>query len=283
MTVNESDAVKYLIAYGYLPEATASLPKNRSALKKAIVKFQDRFGDAVPTTGEIDNKTLQAMEAPRCGCPDFIKRSGPAKWQDRDWKANPIKYQFDRFLTGIPQATQVELMAYSVEAWNKVIGLPVARQAKKSERADVTISTGRGRRDNFDGPGRTLAWAFVAGNTLKFDEEEIWVGAPSDRGIPYGNVGSHEWGHILGLDHSLKKGALMEPFMNAAVWLPVSPDDIEEAQLRYPGGNTDPDSPVGGMSLSLSFDASAFAPRIDGNQIIFDPVAKQMLQSTRDR
>lgn len=267
--IRESDAIKYLIAYGYLPErATSSVAKNGKKLVEAAKTFQRVAG--VDQSGELDRRTLKAMEMPRCGVPDFVRRDGPAKWPARDWAANPIKYGFERFLPGITNAVQRELFAKAVEDWNVAVGLPLAREARKSERVDVVVSTGAGKRDNFDGPGRTLAWAYVAGDLMRFDEAEDW-----ERDVSYQGVACHEWGHILGLDHSTIDAALMAPFANRKIISPKSPDDVEEGKKRYPGGGTIKPTPTTpAASFALTFDQDRFAARIAGGQIIFDAIRK---------
>ncbi len=269
--IRESEAIRYLIAYGYLPgKATGSVAANGKKLTEAVKTFQRVAG--AEASGDLDRRTLKAMELPRCGVPDFVRRDGPAKWAARDWASNPIKYGFERFLSGLPQSEQRDQFAIAVQDWNEAVGLPLAREARKSERVDVVISTGAGKRDNFDGPGRTLAWAYVAGDLMKFDEAEDW-----ERDVSYRGVACHEWGHILGLDHSDIDSALMAPFANRKIISPKTPDDIEEGKKRYPGGGVIAPTPTpAAVSFALTFDQEKFAARIAGGQVIFEALKKSI-------
>jgi matrix metalloproteinase-14 (membrane-inserted) len=126
-------------------------------------------------------------------------------------------------------------------------------------KARLILSTGKGRKDNFDGPGNTLAWAYLPqGNSyngqllMRFDLDETWITRAGDRGILYLNVACHEFGHMLGLDHSRVKTALMAPYYAPRVTKPVENDDVKRIVKLYgratnpPGGGGGGDNGGGG-------------------------------------
>ena len=47
------------------------------------------------------------------------------------------------------------------------------------------------------------------------------------------NVACHEFGHLLGLTHSKKPGALMAPYYNPFIATPQQDDDIVRVQKLY--------------------------------------------------
>ena len=64
-----------------------------------------------------------------------------------------------------------------------------------------------------------------------FDLAEYWVVPDGDSGIILRSVACHEIGHLLGLDHSNDKNALMYPYINDA--LKPRDDDIIKIQKLY--------------------------------------------------
>lgn len=243
--------IDYLTEYGYYDEGEGSV-------QSAVERYQIQHGGLI-VDGNLGPKTLRSMNAPRCGCTAQMLRgqgAGLAKWPDRDWLNDPLLYSFERFVRGIAPDRQRQLAKEAVDSWANVCGI-MAREVKVGERPDVVISTGSGRKDNFDGPGRTLAWAYVAGSLLKFDESETW--GESGNSIHWKNVFAHEWGHIIGLDHSNIESALMAPFYTESVFAPQSPDDAEEGVRRYGKpvkvpDPSDPGDPSGGGTAKMAFE-----------------------------
>jgi matrix metalloproteinase-14 (membrane-inserted) len=252
--VTKTQAAKYLEFYGY--------DEGRGGEAAAVKRFQREYG-TLKVDGKLGDKTIRAMSAPRCGCtPEMLRMNATAgalqKWPDRDWQSDPLLYGFERFVSGISQSRQRELAKAAVDDWNRSCGIH-AREVSRGERADVVISTGNGRRDGFDGPGRTLAWAYLAGGLMRFDEAETWV--EDGNGILWRNVFSHEWGHIIGIGHSKIQSALMAPFYSRNVAKPQSPDDVENAVQRYGSPSAppaDPDSPPATAAVNFSFDANVY-------------------------
>ena len=91
----------------------------------------------------------------------------------------------------------------------------------------------------FNGPSGTLAHGYypppngatVAGD-IHFDVAENWSCAPGAGLIDVGIVATHEIGHAIGLNHEQANPAIMQPFYNAAVPMPLV-DDIRGAVSIY--------------------------------------------------
>lgn len=112
-------------------------------------------------------------------------------------------------------------------------------------RANLIFLAARGRRNQLDGPGGTLAYAQLPWGDnyrgqlrLTFDIEEFWklaVAPPQNPGgILYFNVCYHEVGHTLGLTHTTKfRRQLMNPTYAYDV---AYPQDNDRSRIisRYP-------------------------------------------------
>lgn len=248
-------AVRYLSTYGYLARDVSNDETGHMRmmdLSKPLRKFQKFFG--LPETGELDAQTFRAMLAPRCACPDvprsnreehasYLAALEVARQSLPAWRKRGLKYAITSFVGGIPQATQQRLIAEAFAAWTRHGNID-ASPAGRNETPDIIIDTGSGRRSGFDGPGGTLAWAYLPNGSdrqlnMRFDLSETWLESPGRRGILYFNVACHEIGHLFGLDHSRVNTALMAPYYNPAVAVPQPNDDIPRFQARY-GKRTTP-------------------------------------------
>ncbi|CAE1246868.1 MMP14 [Acanthosepion pharaonis] len=125
-----------------------------------------------------------------------------------------------------------------LEHWSKVTQLTFK---KVSGRADILVSFARNRHgDNspFDGPSGVLAHAFFPGRQeingdTHFDDAELWTQG-TDEGTNLEIVAAHEFGHALGLGHSMVSDSLMAPYYRG--YTPnfeLHPDDIAGIQKLY--------------------------------------------------
>ncbi len=246
-------ALNYMEAFGYLERSLAGWRDIKvEDITKAIGLFQRWFG--LRQTLQLDPATVKSMEWPRCGHTDvtrphqtealavqaFVAANLPR------WTKDGLTYAFATFVPGLTADVQRRLTAQAFEAWTKWINLTV-REATGLGTADIVIGTGQGARSNFDGPGGTLAWAYLPDGSdqrleMRFDLGETWTDDPTGRGIMYLNVATHEYGHLLGLEHSKVPSALMAPYYSPAVAVPQQNDDIARIQARY-GVRTTPDTP----------------------------------------
>lgn len=246
-------ALSYLDAFGYLKTELAQWGDiTLGDITAAIAQFQGMFG--LKRTKTLDVKTVRAMEAPRCGCPD-VPRARHAEFAALKravntnlprWKKAGVTYTIADYLPGIAKGDVDRVVQGAFDAWTKSIDLSV--QKAVSGPPDIVISYGRGAASNFDGPGGTLAWAYLPNGTdqqllMRFDLDETWTLTTQQRGILLFNVACHEFGHLLGLDHSRVPSALMAPYYNAAVDVPQANDDIPRAVARYGARTTPPPSP----------------------------------------
>ena len=193
------------------------------------------------------------MNTPRCGVKDKLsseeetKRKKRFALQGSRWNKDVLTYGITRYPTSRSWAKSEvdEAMDRGFQVWADHIPLKFKKQ--RSGRADIDIRFERGEhgdegpRNAFDGPGNTLAHAFLPqfGGDTHFDDEEKWT-KNEYRGTNMFQVAAHEFGHSLGLSHSDVRSALMAPFYKG--WDPnlkLAQDDIDAIQALY--GEKDPD------------------------------------------
>lgn len=228
----------FLHRYGYLADGEISIEE----VVDAISKLQKNY--ALPIDGQVDAKLLSAIELPRCGCVDVQRLASEAL--TAKWTKSNLTYGIASYVDEFAQNETRDILDKAFQAWENVTNLNISYSANY-QNADIIISTGRGPRDGFDGPSKTLAWAYLPdGNNsqllMKFDVDELWVKDPSTRGIVMFNVACHEFGHLLGLDHSSVSAALMAPYYNVNIAVPQKNDDIPRIQALY--GVKNPTTPT---------------------------------------
>lgn len=223
---------EYLRRYAYMGSASpdsrlGSLTNENDRFKMAIQSFQRMAG--LTETGQIDLRTMEMMEKPRCGVPDQVgmgsvtrrrrRRRRRYAAQGSKWPKTAITYRINDFTPDLSQETTSSEIRKAFKFWSDVTPLTFAEVSPKSMPVDIDINFARGDHGDgspFDGPGQTLAHAFFPqyeGDT-HFDKDETWT-SNSYRGTNLLQVAVHEFGHALGLSHSDVKGSIMAPFYKA--------------------------------------------------------------------
>ena len=232
--------LEYLQYYKYLPEDLGDI--RIKDIQAAVTRLQEFAGLTVD--GVAGPKTLNVIAQPRCGCADIAEtRSNVRKWGKKD-----LTYYISRRDTDLSSSVWDDIMAQGLKAWSDVAQLTFSRR-NTSHGTNLILSVGTGRRDSFDGPSGTLAWAQLPGHNyqgqllMRFDTGETWISQDSNRrGVRLLNVATHEFGHMLGLTHSNDQNALMAPYYKYQVVKPQA-DDICRIQGLYGGRRPDPTPP----------------------------------------
>ncbi len=260
----EGEAVDFALRYfTYFFHDPATGQITEDLVQSYTKQFQEMVG--VEADGNLDTKVLRAMQTmPRCGCKDYSLISSQNAGVN-SWKNGTFTYFVDSYVSGLSQGDQDDLMALAFRQWADVADLKIKRVASKTQ-ANVVISTGRGAGDQFDGPSGTLAWAYLPPRPdfqgqllMRFDLDETWIRNVSDRGILYLNVATHEFGHLLGLEHSKKSKALMAPYYAVGLTKPQADDDIPRIRAIYgvatapppPTVPPTPDNPQGKIKVEI--------------------------------
>lgn len=234
-------AKDYLDHFGYLAGNVLAGPVDEkqavARFGEALIKLQSTAG--VPASGQLDSATLGVMLRRRCGCLDVAREVLEAKW-----RKGTLTYQVQDYVNRLSHSDQDNIIEAAWASWRAVADRNITRIGVGTP--DIVISVGQGRGMNFDGPSGTLAWAYLPGGDdgqllMRFDIDETWIADPAAQGILMLNVASHEFGHLLGLDHSRVSSALMAPFYNPKINKPQQNDDIPRIQALYgPATGTPP-------------------------------------------
>ena len=202
---------------------------------QSVVDFQRAAGFAI-LTGQLDPPTVQALESPRCGVSDALRAT-----EDARWRKTRLNYFVESYVGQLDRGTQDDLFKAAWQSWADAADVRFTQVGSQAQ-ADLIISTGRGARPGFDGPGKVLAWAQLPNGTdspllMRFDLDESWT-------IQLLRcVAAHEFGHLLGLDHSQQRTALMYPYANQQIWTPQPRDDVPRIQSYYGPPQTEVDPP----------------------------------------
>ena len=224
---------------GYMCECTSA----------ALRHFQKCYG--LEDTGVADAETMRLIQRPRCGVPDLSpdasSGSGPAPFVLRGCKYDRTDFTF-AFINDTPDLLgdrERDIVREAFAAWSTVSSLRFF-EVPAAQSPDFPISWER--LDHGDGSpfddggsiqGNVLAHAFFpppCGGTfagaLHFDEFESWTDTAAQGAIRLLNVAIHEIGHLLGLDHSNSRNAIMFAFYDDAVDA-LRQDDINGIQALY--------------------------------------------------
>ncbi len=260
------DGLKYLKEYGYIDSILCS---RMSVLDiyEAVNKFQELAG--LVMDGEMGPKTMRAMTWPRCACPDYHDQHGLrmevlfSKWRNKN-----LTYFIEKRDDDLAANEWDSIIRLAFQQWADVADLHFTEVYAKTN-ANFVMSVGSGPRDKFDGPGGTLAYAYLPPNDsfdgqlrCFFDSSETWIIDITQRGILLLNVATHEIGHLLGLGHSQIRTALMAPFYAQNVTKPVPIDDYSRIIALYgkATGTPDPDpTPVPPLTFPVPTDLTAVA------------------------
>lgn len=228
-----------------------------------IKTIQSQLG--LDETGELTPQLVKTLEhTPRCGVSDYSKLGARSS---SSWGLKDLTYFIEQYVNGLARADQEEIIQRAFDQWTDVADIRFKRTNNR-QAANIIVSTGRGRQNGFDGPGNTLAWAYLPpsvnyrGQLLtRFDLDETWVKTSNERGIVMLNVACHEFGHLLGLEHSRFQRALMAPYYSPSVARPQAQDDIPRIQALYgapapkpPTPPTQPTPPTPGQKFKVEIE-----------------------------
>ncbi|XP_069573411.1 stromelysin-3-like [Brachyistius frenatus] len=253
LPVHERRAAKQ--PQGWPHSSSHTLLKKRGRHEQDTLNRDHRSkSDLTPQNG------TESWKRPRCGVPDYPpitqadvshysqkkRRGGPSKQQQRRkrfalfggrWEKTDLTYKIMRFPWQMSEAKVRRVLQEALGVWSAVT--PLRFREVSSEKADIIIDFNRywhGDSLPFDGPGGILAHAFFPRThregEIHFDYDEHWT-VGNDVGTDLLQVAAHEFGHVLGLQHSLEPDAIMCPFYSDSYPLQLSEDDKRGIQYLY--------------------------------------------------
>ncbi|XP_042639356.1 stromelysin-3 [Orycteropus afer afer] len=180
---------------------------------------------------------------PRCGVPDPPDEPSARNRQKRfvlsggRWEKTDLTYRILRFPWQLVQGQVRQTVAEALQVWSEVT--PLTFTEVHEGRADIMIDFTRywhGDNLPFDGPGGILAHAFFPKThregDVHFDYDETWT-VGDNQGTDLLQVAAHEFGHVLGLQHTMTAKALMSPFYTFRYPLSLGADDRRGIQHLY--------------------------------------------------
>ncbi|XP_074596851.1 stromelysin-2-like [Brevipalpus obovatus] len=244
--------VNFLRKYGYLSSdifdsnLANSQRKLNFLIHDAIKKYQSFH--LLPTSGIVDNSTLDLMNKPRCGFPDFPTnahhRAKRYSIFGSKWPKLTISFRIEEYPRDLPWDIFRREVLWAFQTWSKNSKLEFIEVSHGD--ADILISfPPRFHGDyNFDGLGEDIGHAFAPGpgkgGDVHLDGDEKWVATKRERDrikgvLPVYGALLHELGHSLGLFHSSDRNAIMYERL-VKYWLldeDLPQDDKDGIQFLY--------------------------------------------------
>ncbi|KAF9625466.1 hypothetical protein IFM89_023227 [Coptis chinensis] len=155
------------------------------------------------------------------------------------WPADKrsLTYTFRSGVEVIDLQTLRPVISRAFAKWAAVTQFTFA-EAPAGDSSDITIGFYRGIHGdnaNFDGPGGILAHAFAPTRGLfHFDADEKWSTNPTTTEIDLESIAVHEIGHLLDLNHSQIREAIMfSGFGRGEMKRELQTDDIQGIRTLY--------------------------------------------------
>uniref|UniRef100_A0A3Q2R193 Stromelysin-3 n=1 Tax=Fundulus heteroclitus TaxID=8078 RepID=A0A3Q2R193_FUNHE len=184
---------------------------------------------------------------PRCGVPDSPNQK-EVRYRGRNrqrrfvlhggrFDKTDLTYKIVRFPWQMDEEKVRQVFAEAVKIWSDVTPLTFTEVRRGA--ADIRIdfsSFWHGDNLPFDGPGGILAHAFFPKThrqgDIHFDYDESWT-LGNHMGTDLLQVAAHEFGHVLGLQHSRKPKTIMSAYYSFSYPLRLSEDDKQGIQYLY--------------------------------------------------
>lgn len=204
-------------------------------LKSAVRRMQQYL--RVPLTGLVEDLDTEILTSRRCSVPDHLPgacrhQASAYSWGCK-WNKKDLTFKHVSFNPTMSQSDMKETFRAACDAWEEVCGLKFT-EVGSGQRADINVGWER-----IDGPGGTLAYAYLPGEcggslagTLRVDLGDDWKPGQNGRESNLWQTLVHELGHIIGFYHSNLQDSIMWPYSNGG-GTKISEDDAAGAVALY--------------------------------------------------
>ncbi|XP_033645937.1 matrix metalloproteinase-9-like [Asterias rubens] len=232
-------ALNWLRFYGYLYSSEADDELSIADVSAAIRRMQ-AFA-SLPETGVVDSATLEVMNMPRCGVPDFEPdEDGQFKryTTGSKWPRTALTYKFESYTRDLSVGNIKSTVAASFKQWSDVCPLTFTLVTGTADIIIKFVEGWHGDGNAFDGMSGILAHAFYPasgfGGDLHYDDAETFrMHSTNSNDIDLLYVTVHEIGHSIGIGHSSVSGAIMYPTYAKVATVKLHSDDINAARAQY--------------------------------------------------
>ncbi|KAM8960716.1 stromelysin-3 [Pelodytes ibericus] len=254
MGISIQDILQNIQCFLFLAPPVVAPPFCGSTLTDDRYLFEEKGrswkGQYRAWTEETHTKGLlsahNSVNPPRCGVPDIPVHPDSSNGHNRRkrfvlsggrWDKTNLTYKIIRFPWQLSKVKVRRTLGEALKVWSDVT--PLNFTEVYEGRSDIIIDFTRywhGDNLPFDGPGGILAHAFFPKThregDVHFDYDEAWT-IGSNLGTDLLQVAAHEFGHVLGLQHSSVSKSLMSPFYTFRYPLSLSADDKHGIQYLY--------------------------------------------------
>lgn len=233
----------FLQRFGYLRANSFQISRLDDVTAEGLTRYQRQHG--LPATGSFDDQTREMMTTHRCGMPDL---DNAVAFSTRcSWPNPNLTFAFEDGTNDVAGAAEFQAVRNALATW--AAAAPVTfTEVGRNQNPDVAVDWRPANDPDHSMAGGVIAHAdFPPGcgvitnslpKPLHFDDSENqWAVGAAANSFDIETVALHEFGHILGLQHSNVAGSVMFPTVSSnSTKRALTADDLGGIHDLYPAG-----------------------------------------------
>lgn len=231
----------YLERFGYLRPTAFTVGQVDDPTSEALARFQEFYG--LPETGEFDEATRAQMTTHRCGMPDLV--DGVAFSTRCAWDHPNLTVALEDGTNDVGGSAEFQAVRNALATWATAAPLRFT-ETGTGQNPDIVVDWRPANDPDHSMVGGVLAHAdfppacgVVTSSLPKpvhFDDSEhLWATGAASGAFDVETVALHEFGHILGLQHSNVAGSVMFPSVSSnTTKRALTADDLGGITELYP-------------------------------------------------